>query len=100
MLKVGLDGFLNGLLEKWYDLVVYIVRYLDFLRIYYLYVWKRIFNLSRKEEWNIVLFLEEVLFFIFISNAKVERIFSLMNCIKIDFWVVFSEYIFNNFVRI
>lgn len=100
LLKAGSDGSLNGLLEKWHDLVAYTVRYLDPSRTHYLRIWKRIFNSSRKEEWNMVLLLEEVLLSIPISNAKVERIFSLMNCIKTDSRAALSEHTLNNLVRI
>ena len=67
LLKAGSDGSLNGLLEQWHDLVAYTVRYLDPSRTHYLRVWKRIFTSSRKEEWNMVLLLVELLLSIPIS---------------------------------
>lgn len=68
--------------------------------MFYLCVWRWIFDFDRRNDWSIVLFLVEFLFFIFIFNVKVERLFSLMNRVKIDFRVMFGENIFNSFIRI
>ena len=100
LLKAGSDGSLNRLLEQWHDLVAYTVQYLDPSRTHYLRVWKRIFTSSRKEEWNMVLLLVELLLSIPISNAKVERMFSLMNRVKTDSRAALCEHTLNNLVRI
>ena len=42
------------------------------------------FNSMRKDLWSCVLFLVEVVFTLLVCNAKVNRIFSLMNRIKTD----------------
>ena len=100
LLKAGLDVALNSLLEQWHDLVAYATRYLDPSRTHYLRVWKRIFDSSRKDRWNMVLLLVELLLSIPISNAKVERLFLLMNRVKTDFRASLSENTLNNLIRI
>ena len=100
LLKAGLDGSLNSLLEQWHDLVAYTERYLDPSRTPYLRVWRRIFHSSQKDEWSMVLLLVELLFSIPISNAKVERLFSLMNHVKTDSWATLGEDTLNHLIRI
>ncbi|KAJ7373230.1 hypothetical protein OS493_012818 [Desmophyllum pertusum] len=57
----------------------------------YLRVWRRIFHSSQKDEWSMVLLLVELLFSIPISNAKVERLFLLMNRVKTDSQATLGE---------
>ena len=75
-------------------------NWMDPSRTHYLRVWKRIFTSSRKEEWNMVLLLVELLLSIPISNAKVERMFSLMNRVKTDSRAALSEHTLKNLIRI
>lgn len=100
LLKAGLDVALNSLLEQWHDLVAYATRCLDPSRTHYLRVWKRIFDSSRKDRWNMVLLSVELLLSIPISNAKVEGMFSLTNRVKTDFRASLSENPLNNLIRI
>lgn len=100
LLKAGLDVALNSLLEQWHDLVTYTKRYLDPSRTHYLRVWKKIFDSSLRDRWNMVLLLVELLLSIPISNAKVERMFSLMNHVKTDFRASLTENTLNNLIRI
>jgi hypothetical protein len=74
--QAGLLGSLHDLIKQWHGLVNYTKRFLNPSRTPYLRVWRRIFDFSLSEDWNIVLFLVELLFSIPISNAKVERLFS------------------------
>jgi hypothetical protein len=83
--NAGLDGSLSDLLEQWHSVIEYTTRYLSLSTTPYLHVWRRIFDSSRSEGWSMVLLLAELLFSIPISNAKVERLFWLMNRIKTDF---------------
>ena len=55
---------------------------------------------SRKAQWNMVLMLVELLFTIPISNAKVERLFSLTNRIKTDCRATLGESTLNNLITI
>lgn len=80
--KAGLNGPLGELLDQWHHLIEYTKQYLQPSKTPSLRVWRRIFDSSRHNEWNMVLILVELLFAIPISNAKVERLFSLMNCVK------------------
>lgn len=98
--KAGLNGTVGDLLEQWHDLVTYTKRYLDPSRTPYLRVWRRIFDSSRRDQWSMVLTLVELLFSIPISNAKVERLFSLMNRVKTDRRATLGESNLNHLVRI
>jgi len=77
LLNAGADGSLHDLLEQWHSLLDYSKRYLNPSRSPYLRVWRRIFDSDRRSDWSMVLLLIELLFSIPISNAKVERLFSL-----------------------
>jgi len=80
--KAGLNGPLGELLDQWHHLIEYTKQYLQPSKTPYLCVWRHIFDSSRRNEWNMVLILVELLFAIPIFNAKVERLFSLMNRVK------------------
>ena len=71
-------------LEQWHSLLFYTKRYLNPSATPYLRVWRRLFDSARNNEWNLILLLVELLFCIPISNAKVERLFSLMKRVKMD----------------
>lgn len=98
--NAGMSGSLSDLLEQWHRLLEYAKRYFDPSRTPYLRVWRKIFDSERKTEWNMVLLLVELLFAIPISNAKVERLFSLMNCVKTDSRATLSQNTLSNLVRI
>lgn len=100
LVKAGMNGSLSSLLEQWHGLVRYTKRYLDPSKSYYLRVWRRIYDSSRCGGWAMILLLVELLFSIPISNAKVERLFSLMNHVKTDSRAALSENTLNNLIRI
>ena len=79
--QAGVGG-LEDVLEEWRDLVQYAVTYLNVETLSYPELWYRIFNSSRKSNWSKVLIIAELLFCFPISNAVVERLFSLLKCIK------------------
>ena len=85
--KAGLNGTLNDLLDQWHDLLNYTIRYLDP-------------TITRRVQWSMVLILVELLFCIPISNAKVERLFSLMNRVKTDCRASLGESSLNHLIRI
>ena len=82
--SAGFNGSISDLLEQWHNLVTYTVKYLEPQKTDYRKVWHMIYNSSRRKDWNLVLLLVELLFVLPVSNAKVERLFSLMNRIKTD----------------
>lgn len=98
--NAGMDGSVHDLLEQWHCLLAYTKRYLNPSRTPYLRVWKRIFDSDRRNDWHMVLLLVELLFSIPISNAKVERLFSLMNRVKIDSRAALGEDTLNSLTRI
>ena len=98
--NAGLDGSLSDLLEQWHSVIEYTTRYLSPSTTPYLRVWRRIFDSSRSEGWSMVLLLAELLFSIPISNAKVERLFSMMNRIKTDSRATLGESTLNSLIRI
>lgn len=98
--NAGVDGSVHDLLEQWHCLLGYTKRYLDPSRTPYLSVWKRIFDSDRRNDWHMVLLLVELLFSIPISNAKVERLFSLMNRVKTDSRAALGEDTVDSLTRI
>lgn len=98
--KAALNGSLGELLDQWHHLIEYTKQYLEPLKTPYLRVWRRIFDSSRRNEWNMVLILVELLFAIPTLNAKVKRLFSLMNRVKTDARATLSESTLNNLITI
>lgn len=99
------DRFENEMNEnfhavQWHHLLDYTKRYLEPSKTSYLRVWRRIFDSGRSNEWSMVLILVELLFAIPISIAKVERLFSLMNCVKTETKATLGKSSLNNFVTI
>ena len=82
--KAFSSGGLTELLDQWNRLVSYTIKYLDTQTTEYQIVWRRIFDFSKSNEWMSILCLVELLFVLPVSNAKVERFFSLMNRVKTD----------------
>ena len=80
--RAGFDGSLSDLLEQWENLCDYTVKYLNPQPTDYRITWRKIFQSSRRDTWTLVLLLVELLFSLPVSNAKAERLFSLMNRIK------------------
>ena len=68
--------------------------------INYRITWRKIFQSSRRDTWTLVLLLIKLLFLLPVSNAKVERLFSLMNRIKTDFRSSLSQKTLKNLVLI
>ena len=64
--------------------IKYALQYLDVSKTKYRVVWHKLFDSSKSREWKSALLLLKLLFTLPVSNAKVERLFSLMNRIKTD----------------
>lgn len=91
---------LRDLLDEWHSLVQYVKTYLSPTNTSYLRVWRRVFESSRKDQWSMILIFVELLFTIPISNAKVERLFSLMKRVKRDSRASLNESTLNSLIRI
>ena len=76
------------------------IKYLSPEKTEYRVVWHKIFQSSRKNSWNLILLLVELLFSQPVSNAKVERMFSLMERIKTNERSPLSENVLSSLVRI
>ena len=98
--RAGFDGSLSDLLEQWENLCDYTVKYLNPQSTDYRITWRKIFQSSRRDTWTLVLLLVELLFSLPFSNAKVERLFSLMNRIKTDSRSSLSQKTLKNLVLI
>ena len=96
----GFTGTISELLEQWQSLCNYTIKHLSLETTEYCVVWHKIFQSSRKDSWNLILLLVELLFSLPVSNAKVERMFSLMKKIKTNRRSSLSENILSSLVRI
>ena len=98
--RAGFSGSLSDLLEQWESLCEYTVKYLNPQSTDYRVTWRKIFQSSRRNMWSLVLLLVELLFSLPVSNAKVERLFSLMNRIKTDSRSCLSQKTLKNLILI
>ena len=98
--RAGLAATLNEVLEQWHSMVTYAVTYLNVVTFHYRKVWKLLFSSSRSREWKDILLMVELLFCLPISNAKVERFFSLLNRVKTDGRASLGEARLNSLLRI
>ena len=80
--NAGLSCTLDELMEEWQALLAYVTSYLNPTGQSYSRIWYRILNSGRKSEWCNILLLAELLFCLPVSNAAVERLFSMMKRIK------------------
>lgn len=96
----GFTGSVSDVLDAWHSLVNYTVKYLVPHNTGYRKLWHQIFSSSMKNEWVPVLLLVELLFTLPVSNAKVERLFSIMNRVKTDTRNSLKEKRLQNLVRV
>ena len=71
-------------LLEFYDMVSYPLKYLDLSNTDYHVVWRRLFESCRRDKWKSILLQVKLLFTLPVSNAKIKKLFSLMNRIKTD----------------
>ena len=69
------------LLNQWHSLLELVYKYLSVTAMPYLICWCHIFT-SLKNTWKDILLLTKLLFTILISNANLERMFSMLNQVK------------------
>ena len=72
----------DDLIEEWHNLIEYTTTYLNPSTLSHKRVWYTLFNSSRKSRWSNILLFIELLFCLPISNAAVERLFSMMKRLK------------------
>ncbi|XP_047141282.1 E3 SUMO-protein ligase KIAA1586-like [Hydra vulgaris] len=96
----GFAGTVNDVLDAWHSLVNYTVKYLAPHNTGYRKLWHQIFSSSMKNEWVPVLLIVELSFTLPVSNAKVERLFSLMNRLKTDTRNSLKEKRLENLIRV
>ena len=80
--SAGIDGTVDDVVDEWRELVEYAVTYLNVDSSSYLKTWYKLYNSSRQLNWGRVLLLVELIMCLPISNAVVERLFSLLKRIK------------------
>ena len=80
--SAGIDGTVDDVVDEWRELVEYAVTYLNVDSSSYLKTWCKLYNSSRQLYWGRVLLLVELIMCLPISNALVERLFSLLKRIK------------------
>ena len=71
-------------LLEFHDMISYALKYFDLSNTDYRIVWCRLFESCKRDEWKSILLLVKLLLTLPVSNAKVERLFSLRNRIKTD----------------
>ena len=96
--RVGVDT--SVIKEEWEDMNNYVRCYLDLVQEKYHTIWWKHFNASNAYKWEKFLSLIELLFCIFMSNGKVERVFSALKLIKSDRRSSLSEDTLDHLVRI
>ena len=73
------------LLKQWYELVEYAKKTLFLDGVSYLVTWRKIFTAPRSKSQSDVLAIIKLLFTVPVSNAKLERMFSKLKRVKINF---------------
>ena len=90
----------HDLIEEWHNLIEYTITYLNPSTLSHKRVWYKLFNSSRKSRWSNILHLIELLFCLPISNAAVERLFSLMKRLKTSIRSSLGQTRLSNIIRI
>ena len=83
--EAGMKISVLDLLGKWYRLVEYAKKTLSLAGVLYLVTWRKIFTAPRSKGWSDVLVMIRLSFTVPVSNAKLERMFSELKRVKINF---------------
>ena len=83
--EAGMKVFIPDLLEQCYKLVEYAKKTLFLAGDSYLVTWRKIFTAPRSKGWSDVLVMIRLLFTVPVSNSKLERMFSTLKSVKINF---------------
>ena len=98
--NAGFNGDKDDLLEQWHDLIEYSLKYLSPSSTEYHQCWYKIFNTTMSKNWELPLILVCLLFTLPVSNAAVERLFSLMKRLKTSVRSVLGNDLLNASIRI
>ena len=98
--SAGFVGDVDDLVEQWEAMVEYTVNTLNPSRISYLKVWYKFFNSPIKSNWPLPLLIAELLFTLPVSEAVVERLFSLTGRVKPTVRASLGEERLNTVIRI
>ena len=98
--NAGLSCTHDELIEEWQALLAYATSYLNPAGQSYSRIWYKILNFSRKSEWCNILLLVELLICLPVSNAVVERLFSMMKRIKTRLRSSMGQIRLNHLIRI
>ena len=80
--EAGMKVSILDHLEHWYELVEHANKALPLARVSYLAIWRKSFTAPKSKGWSDVLLMIKLLLTIPVSNAKLERIFSKLKCVK------------------
>ena len=83
--EAGMRVSIMELLEQWYELVEYAMKTLFLTGASYLVTWSKIFMAPRSKGWSNIHVMIRLLFTVPVSNAKLERMFSKLKLVKINF---------------
>ena len=72
------------ILEQLYELVEYAKKALSLTGVLYLVTWCKTFTALRIKGWNNILLVIRLLLAVPVSNAKLERMVSKLQCVKIN----------------
>ena len=97
--KAGFNGNKDDLIEQWHDLIEYTVKYLHPSSDYHK-CWFKIFNTTISKHWELPLLIICLLFTLPVSNAFVERLFSLMKRVKTPVRSSMGNVMLNSIIRI
>ena len=97
--NAGFTGDKDDLLEQWHDLIEFASKYLSPSSTEYHHCWFKIFNTNSKN-WELPLMLVCLLFTLPVSNAAVERLFSLMKRLKTSVRSMVGNDLLNASIRI
>ena len=90
----------DDVIEEWHNLIEYTTTYLNRSTLSHKRVWYKLFNSIGKSRWSNILLLIELLFCLRISNVTVERLFSLMKCLKTSIRSSLGQTRLSNIIRI
>ena len=96
----GFSGAISTLLDEWHRILDYTIKYFNPVSFDYRKVWKLVYTCSNSQNLKDFLLLVESLFCLPLSNAKVEKFFSVVNGVKTDCRTSLGKPWLNSLLRI
>ena len=87
-------------LGQWYGVVEYAKKTPSLAGVLYLVTWCKIFTTPRSKGWSDVLLMIRLEFTVRVSNAKLERMFSKLKRVKINFRCYAGVKLLKNILKI